>query len=139
MTLPNGSILRTGESGSVAVLFGGVDSVRLAPNTLAAVQMNVAGGMRDVEVDIRDGMVFSKVGPRMGEKQGYAVHTPFGDATAHGTDYVTVVYPARVDVWVAQGTVELQAPDGSDQITASTGHEPLRSCAIRRRRIRRWR
>ncbi len=126
MTLPNGSTLKTGDSGSVAVLFGGVDSVRLAPNTLATVQMSVAGGMREVEVDVRDGMVFSKVGARLGEKQGYAVHTPFGDATAHGTDYVTVVYPTRVDVWVAQGTVGLKAPDGSNQITASTGHEPLK-------------
>jgi hypothetical protein len=126
MTLPNGSTLRTGDSGSVAVLFGGVDSVRLAPDTLATVQMTVAGGLREVEVDVRDGMVFSKVGARAGEKQHYAVHTPFGDATAHGTDYVTVVYPARVDVWVAQGTVGLKAPDGSDQTTVSTGHEALK-------------
>ncbi len=124
--VPNGSTLRTGDSGSVAVLFGGVDSVRLAPNTLATVQMKVAGGLRDVEVDVRGGMVFSKVGARVGERQHYAVHTPFGDATAHGTDYVTVVYPQRTDVWVAQGTVELKAPDGASQVTASSGHEPLK-------------
>jgi len=30
-----------------------------------------------------------------------------------------------VDVWVAQGTVELAAPDGGKQVTVSTGHEPL--------------
>jgi len=124
--IPNGSVLRTGDNGSVAVLFGGVDSVRLAPGSQAAVQMNVAGGKRDVEVDVRDGMVFSKVGQRIGEKEAYAVHTPFGNATAHGTDYVTVVYPQRVDVWVASGTVELTAPDGTKQVTVSTGHEPLK-------------
>ena len=126
MTIPNGSVLRTGDNASVAVLFGGVDSVRLAPNSQAAVQMNVTGGKRDVEVDVRDGMVFSKVGQRIGEKEAYAVHTPFGNATAHGTDYVTVVYPQRVDVWVASGTVELAAPDGTKQVTISSGHEPLK-------------
>jgi len=126
LALPNGSVLRTGEGGSVAVLFGGVDSVRLAPNTQAAVQMNFVGGTRDVEVDVRNGMVFSKVGERPGEKQAYSVHTPFGDATAHGTDYVTVVYPQRVDVWVAQGTVALNPPKGPAQVTVSTGREPLK-------------
>jgi hypothetical protein len=125
-TLPNGSVLRTGDNGSVAVLFGGVDSVRLAPNSQAAVQMSVTAGRRDAEVDVRGGMVFSKVGQRIGEKEAYAVHTPFGIASAHGTDYVTVVYPQRVDVWVASGTVELAAPDGTKQLTISTGHEPLK-------------
>jgi len=124
--IPNGSVLRTGDGASVAVLFGGVDSVRLAPNSQAAVQMSVTAGKRDVEVDVRGGMVFSKVGQRIGEKEAYAVHTPFGNATAHGTDYVTVVYPQRVDVWVASGTVELAAPDGTKQVTVSTGHEPLK-------------
>jgi hypothetical protein len=124
--LPNGSVLRTADNSSVAVLFGGVDSVRLAPNSQAAVQMTLAGGTRDVEVDIRNGMVFSKVGQRVGEKEAYSVHTPFGNATAHGTDYVTVVYPHRVDVWVAQGTVTLDAPSGPAQVTVSTGHEPLK-------------
>jgi hypothetical protein len=126
MTLPNGSVLRTGDSGSVAVLFGGVDSVRLAPNTQAAVQMNLAAGMRDVEIDIRNGMVFSKVGQRPGEKQAYAVHTPFGIASAHGTDYVTVVYPQRVDVWVAQGVVALDSAGAPVQTTISNGQEPLK-------------
>jgi hypothetical protein len=125
MAIPNGSVLRTGDNGSVAVLFGGVDSVRLAPDTRAAVQMNLIGGVRDVEVDTRGGMVFSKVGQHAGESQVYAVHTPFGIASAHGTDYVTVVLPRRVDVWVAQGKVELASPDGARQVTASTGHEPL--------------
>jgi hypothetical protein len=126
MTVPDGAVLRTGDNASVAVLFGGVDSVRLAPNTQAAVQMKIADGRRDVEVDVRSGMVFSKVGQRKGEKEAYAVHTPFGNATAHGTDYVTVVYPQRVDVWVAQGTVTLDAPDAPRQVTASNGHEPLK-------------
>jgi hypothetical protein len=126
MVIPNGSVLRTGDNASVAVLFGGVDSVRLAPNSQAAVQMSVAGGKRDVEVDVRGGMVFSKVGQRVGEKEAYSVHTPYGNASAHGTDYVTVVYPQRVDVWVASGTVELAAPDGTKQVTFSTGNEPLK-------------
>ena len=125
MTIPDGAVVRTGDNSSVAVLFGGVDSVRLAPNTQAAVQMKVTAGVRDAEVDIRSGMVFSKVGQRVGEREAYAVHTPFGIASAHGTDYVTIILSRRVDVWVAQGTVELASPDGAKQTTVSTGNEPL--------------
>ena len=111
MIIPNGSVLKT-SNGTVAILFGGVDSARLAPHSQAAVQMTVKPGARDAEVDIHAGIVFSKVGQRIGEKESYAVKTPFGTASAHGTDFVTVALADRVDVWVAQGTVELIAPDG---------------------------
>ena len=113
MTLPNGSVLKTGGSGTVAVLFGGVDSVRLAPDTQAAVQLAVTPTLRDAEVDLHSGVAFSKVGLRLGEKEDYQVHTSFGVVSAHGTDFATVALPERVDVWVALGTVQLISPDGN--------------------------
>ena len=133
MTLPNGSVLKTGDNASVAVLFGGVDSVRLAPNSQAAVQMTVVPGHRDAEVDIQDGIVFSKVGQRIGEKESYEVKTPFGTATAHGTDFVTVVLPQRVDVWVAEGTVGLESPIGQTASASGRGQRSVQGHALSRR------
>jgi len=127
MTLPNGAVLKTGANGTAAVLFGGVDSARLIPNSEAAVQQTVTAQTRSAEVDLTTGGVFSKVGTQVGVKGEYEVHTPFGNAVAHGTDFVTVVMPARTDVWVAQGTVQLNQPDGKTGPTVtSDGVGPLK-------------
>jgi biopolymer transport protein ExbD len=112
MTVPNGTVVKTGANGTAAVLFGGVDSARLIPNSAAAVQQTVTATSRSTEVDLTAGAVFSKVGQRIGEKEDYQVHTPFGVAAARGTDFVSIAMPTRTDVWIAQGTVELDAPDG---------------------------
>jgi len=115
MTLPNGAVVKTGANGTAAVLFGGVDSARLMPDSAAAVQQTVTAQSRSAEVDLTTGGVFSKVGTQVGVKGDYEVHTPFGNAVAHGTDFVTITTSAQVlrtDVWVAQGTVELVQPNG---------------------------
>jgi biopolymer transport protein ExbD len=120
MALPNGSVVRTGANGTAAVLFGGVNSARLIPNSEAAVQQTVTPKSRSTEVDLTAGAVFSKVGKQEGVKEDYEVHTPFGVAAARGTDFVTAVMPARTDVWIAQGTVELDQPDGRKVGTVSS-------------------
>ncbi len=112
MVIPNGTVVKTGANSTAAVLFGGVDSARLTPDSSAAVQQTVDATSRSTEVDLHAGAVFSKVGKQVGVTQTYQVKTPFGVAAARGTDFVTVVLAARVDVWVAQGTVQLDAPDG---------------------------
>jgi len=120
MTLPNGAVVKTGADGTAAVLFGGVNSARLIPNSEAAVQQTVTPQLRSTEVDLRAGAVFSKVGLRPGEKQDYQVHTPFGVAAAKGTDFVSIAMPARTDVWIAQGIVRLDQPDGKAVGTVSS-------------------
>jgi hypothetical protein len=112
MTVPNGSVIKTGADGTAAVLFGGVNSARLIPNSAAAVQQTVTPQLRTTEIDLTRGGVFSKVGQIVGVKQDYKVHTPFGIAAARGTDFVSVALPARTDVWIAQGTVQLDQIDG---------------------------
>jgi len=112
MSLPNGAVVKTGANGTAAVLFGGVNSARLIPNSEAAVQQTVTPQSRSTEIDLTTGAAFSKVGKQDGVTQDYRVHTPFGVAAARGTDFVTVAMPARTDVWIAQGTVELDQPDG---------------------------
>ena len=113
MTIPNGSVVKTGTDGTAAVLFGGVNSARLIPNSEAAVQQTVTPQLRSTEVDLTKGAVFSKVGLRPGEKQDYKVHTPFGVAAAKGTDFVAIAMSARTDVWIAQGVVQFDQPSGA--------------------------
>jgi hypothetical protein len=113
MPIPNGTVVKTGANGTAAVLFGGVNSVRLSPNSQASVQQTVATDLRSTQVDLKSGAAFSKVGLRKGEKQDYQVHTPFGVASARGTDFVTVAMPDRTDVWIAQGTVQFDQPNGT--------------------------
>jgi biopolymer transport protein ExbD len=127
MTLPNGAVLKTGADGTAAVLFGGVDSARLMPNSEAAVQQTVTAQTRSAEVDLTAGGVFSKVGTQVGVKGEYEVHTPFGNAVAPGGDFVTIIANARTDVWVAQGTVQFNRTDGKTGPAAtSDGTGPLK-------------
>jgi biopolymer transport protein ExbD len=128
MTLPNGAVVKTGANGTTAVLFGGVDSARLMPNSAAAVQQTVTAQSRSAEVDLTAGGVFSKVGTQVGVKGEYEVHTPFGNAVAAGGDFVTSITSDRVDVWVAQGTVSLVNPSESKAAATvtSNGSGPLK-------------
>ena len=112
MPIENGAVVKTGTDGTAAVLFGGVNSARLTPNSEATVQQGVTPELRMTRVDLKSGVAFSKVGLRPGEKQDYQVHTPFGVAAARGTDFVCVAMPERTDVWVAQGTVQFDQPNG---------------------------
>ena len=125
--LPNGAVVKTGADSTAAILFGGVDSARLMPNSEAAVQQAVASTSRAAEVDLTVGGVFSKVGTQIGVQSDYQVHTPYGTALASGGDFVTYTTTGRVDIWVAQGTVDLLQPDGKKFGSASSsGTGPLK-------------
>jgi biopolymer transport protein ExbD len=127
MTLPNGAVVKTGANGTAAVLFGGVDSARLMPNSEAAVQQTVTAQSRSAEVDLTAGGVFSKVGTQIGVQGDYEVRTPFGNASAHGGDFVTIISGSRTDVWIAQGTVEFgQTETKKARIVISDGTGPLK-------------
>jgi len=125
--LPNGAVVKTGANSTAAILFGGVDSARLMPNSEAAVQQAVASTSRAAEVDLTVGGVFSKVGTQPGVQSDYQVHTPYGTALAAGGDFVTLLTNNRIDLWVAAGTVELLQPDGRKFGAAtSDGKGPLK-------------
>ena len=126
MTIPNGAVVKTGADATAAVLFGGVDSARLIPNSEAAVQQTVTAKSRSAEVDLTTGGVFSKVGTQVGVKGTYEVHTPFGNASSPGGDFVTLISGSRTDVWVAQGTVELVNPSQTKSAATATGTGSLK-------------
>jgi FecR protein len=124
--VPPGAILRTGTDGHVVAFLGGINSVRFAPGTEATLQQYLRLSLRKTVVDLKAGAVFSKVGRRPGVEQDFRVRTPSGVAAAKGTDFVTVQLPNRVDVWIAEGTVELSRPDGTPVGTvSSTGQDSL--------------
>jgi biopolymer transport protein ExbD len=131
MVVPNGAVIKTGANATAAVLFGGVDSARLMPNSAAAIQQTLTAASRAVEVDLTSGGVFSKVGQQIGVKGEYEVHTPNGTAVAHGTDFVTIITGNRTDVWIEQGTVSLEAPDSkAAQMAVADGSGPLKHIQV---------
>jgi biopolymer transport protein ExbD len=113
MTLPNGAVIKTGANSTAAILFGGVDSARLMPNSEAAVQQTVTATARSAEVDLTVGGVFSKVGTQIGVTSDFQVHAPpYGNAIAPAGDFAALITGNRLDVWAEQGAVELLQPDG---------------------------
>jgi hypothetical protein len=85
MMIPSGTDVRTSDGGSVAVFMGGVNSIRLIPNSEVQITQQVSGSLRTTTVELHDGTVFSRVGHRPGETQNYQVETPEGLALAKGT------------------------------------------------------
>ena len=127
MTLPNGAVVKTGTNATAAILFGGVDSARLMPDSEAAVQQTVKPQSRSAEVDLTAGGVFSKVGTQAGVTSEFQVHTPFGTALAQAGDFAAITTSGRTDVWISQGTVELLQPDGKKfGVATSDGTGPLK-------------
>jgi hypothetical protein len=116
---PKGYLIKTGPDASVACMLGGVNSCRFAPNSEGQVVQELVGSQRQTTITMKSGTVFSKVGRKTGETQSYKVVTSFGTAAAKGTDFVAVTLPDRLDVWIAQGTVELTNAEGQSLGTVS--------------------
>jgi hypothetical protein len=85
MIIPSGSTISTSDGGSVAVFMGGVNSIRLIPNSEVQITQQLDGSLRKTVINLHDGTVFSRVGHRPGEIQNYQVATPEGVAVAKGT------------------------------------------------------
>ena len=113
MSVPSGTIVKTADGASAAVLLGGVNSVRVAPDSQAQVMQKVDDGKRETLVDLKRGTVFSKVGRRAGEVQTFQVKTPMGVAAAKGTDFAVKLASGNMIVFTAGGSVELRDANGN--------------------------
>jgi biopolymer transport protein ExbD len=120
MIVPDGAIVKTGEDGTAAVLLGGVNSLRLAPNSQASVEQTVTPDLRSTRVDLKAGAAFSKVGLRPGAAQDYEVRTEAGTVKVKGTDFLTVVGVDHTNVFLVQGVVEFDGPDGKRMALAKS-------------------
>jgi hypothetical protein len=107
MLIPSGSTVATSGGSSVAVFMGGVNSLRLMPDTEVQITQQVDGSIRKTVVALHQGTVFSRVGHHDGETQNYAVQSPEGTAVAKGTEFADSLANGHHYVFVVKGIVEM--------------------------------
>ncbi|MDZ4787525.1 MAG: FecR family protein [Blastochloris sp.] len=104
--VPVGSSLPSKDTWA-AITLCNMNTLHLMPNTKVKVGMKTETGKLSTAISLESGGVFSKVGKRAGLTQDYRVQTPLGIAAARGTDYVTLALPTRMEVWIAEGKVDV--------------------------------
>jgi hypothetical protein len=105
MIVPSGSTIRTASGSAVALFMGGVNSIRMLPNTEVQVTQEIVGSVRKTVVALREGTIFNRVGHLAGEKQNYQVETPEGVAVAKGTEFADSLANGHHYVFVVKGVV----------------------------------
>ena len=113
MSVPDGAIVKTGADGTTAVLLGGINSLRLAPNSQASVEQTVTPDLRSTRGRPEIGRGFFQGRPcGPARAQDYEVRTEAGTVKVKGTDFLTVVGVDHTNVFLVQGVVEFDGPDG---------------------------
>lgn len=117
-----------------ALTLGNLNTLHLMPNTKVKVSFKSEPSKVSTVIQLDSGGVFSKVGKRADTSQDYRVQTPIGIAAARGTDYVTLALPTRMEVWIAEGKVEVLDLKGAKigEVSASddTALKVLRTPAL---------
>jgi hypothetical protein len=109
--IPQGSTVTT-KDGWAAITLAGINTLHLMPGATATLNMRNEAGKLNTTVNLKSGGAFSKVGKSEGLPQNYRVQTPMGVAAARGTDFVTLALPTRIEVWIAEGVVDVFDPQG---------------------------
>jgi hypothetical protein len=107
MVIPSGSVVTTGADSSVAVFMGGINSVRLLPDSEVAITHHLEGSVRYTVIDLHRGTAFSRIGRRAGETQQYEVRTPEGTSIAKGTEIADSYFNGHHYTFIVKGTVGL--------------------------------
>ena len=107
MVIPSGSRISTETGGSAAVFMGGVNSIRLLPNSEIEITQQLSDSRRTTLVNLRSGTIFSRVGHRPGETQHYEVQTPQGISVAKGTEFADSYTGGHHYVFVVKGVVDM--------------------------------
>jgi hypothetical protein len=107
MLLPSGTTVATSGGSSAAVFMGGVNSVRLMPDTEVQITQQIDGSIRKTIIALHQGTVFSRVGHRDGETQSYQVQSPQGVAMAKGTEFADSLANGHHYVFVVKGIVAM--------------------------------
>ncbi len=123
MALASDATIITHDHASVAILMGGVDSVRLLPNTEAKISQRLDGSIRNISIVLNEGTVFSRVGHQANEIENYRVITPQGTATANGTEFADTIKNHRHHLFVARGKVDFT--NGRQHMLVSASSESL--------------
>jgi hypothetical protein len=109
LIIPSGSVVTTGADSSVAVFMGGINSIRLLPDSEVGITHHMEGSVRYTVIDLHRGTAFSRIGRRDGETQHYEVRTPEGTALAKGTEIASCNLNGHFYTFIVKGTVGLFA------------------------------
>lgn len=124
-----GDVLRTGETGTLAVLFSDQTQVRIGRNAV----LTVKSLGRPVELGLTSGSLWARAN-RGGE--GLRVETPAATTAIRGTDWALAVDGARTTVTVFDGVVEFYNAQGSvtvlagEAAVASIGSAPTKIVVV---------
>jgi hypothetical protein len=107
MLVPSGSTISTSGGSSAAIFMGGINSVRLMPDTEVQITQQVSSSSRKTVVALHQGTIFNRVGHRDGETQNYQVESPEGVAVAKGTEFADSLANGHHYVFVVKGIVAM--------------------------------
>lgn len=142
--VPTETTVTTGDKSAVAIFIGGLDSIRLGPNSSVTIDgYQLVGPFRVTPTDkpiqrrtlrVRmngdSGIVFCKLGYDPQITQYFDIRSSTGTAVAAAGDFVTVTGKDRFEVGVARGTVRVLDAKGVEAGTLasnkSTGFQFLR-------------
>lgn len=131
--LKTGDVLRTNDTGQLAILFSDRTQVRLARNSSLVVKQITAGTSADTILQLQSGTIWARAergGP------GVQVETPAAAAAIRGTDWTMTVNGSQTSLTVLEGLVQFSNPQGSLEIkqgegaVASIGQAPRRLVVV---------
>ncbi|TWF46338.1 FecR domain-containing protein [Neorhizobium alkalisoli] len=113
-----GDILRTNETGQLAVLFSDRTQVRLGRNSTLVVKQITEGTSSDTVLQLQTGTIWARA-ERGGT--GVKVETAAAAAAIRGTDWTMTVNGANTSLTVLEGKVQLSNPQGSVDVAQGEG------------------
>ena len=116
--LLSGDILRTNETGQLAIVFSDRTQIRLGRNSSLVVKQVTSSTDADTVLQLQSGTIWARAergGP------GVKVETPAAAAAIRGTDWTMTVNGARTSLNVLEGVVQLSNPQGSVEVRQGEG------------------
>ncbi|AXV15501.1 TonB-dependent receptor [Neorhizobium sp. SOG26] len=116
--LLTGDVLRTNETGQLAILFSDRTQVRLGRNSTLVVKQITAGTSADTVLQLQSGTIWARAergGP------GVQVQTPAAAAAIRGTDWTMTVKGSQTSLTVLEGLVQFSNPQGSVDVRQGEG------------------
>ncbi len=113
-----GDILRTNETGQLAVLFSDRTQVRLGRNSTLVVKLITADTSADTVLQLQTGTIWARA-ERGGA--GVRVETPAAAAAIRGTDWTMTVSGSQTSLNVLEGVIQLSNPQGSVEVRQGEG------------------
>ncbi len=116
--LISGDILRTNETGQLAILFSDRTQVRLGRNSSLVVKQVTSSTDADTVLQLQSGTIWARAergGP------GVKVETAAAAAAIRGTDWTMTVNGAHTSLTVLEGLVSLSNPQGSVEVRQGEG------------------